>query len=349
MCTPMFIFIMIRKSIFLTGLSLFVTTPITCMQKVKPPIPRLKLPAKDYLEMYQHEIVHLDLNWKKSSYGSREKWYYGWPQNSESDRHIVRQKMLAFIESRLRNEQDLEAPIVSPADDGGPYNAVRTIMNDTVYEDGYLPITRKLLELGVDPNAVCYKDVHHERRPLERAALGGAKETVQLLLNAPNIDVHITSRPGHNSLLYYTRIASCISDDDKLHIMRLFLEAGVDPNAVNVVGRTELFNLAFGDVDMRPYIKLMCEYGLRTDIKDKEGRTAVEQVEHWRKINRKVAHERRRSTSTMCKGADIIQFECPKMILLASLKKKALYTSLLPLEVLNIIVDLHIHNQGRVG
>ena len=312
---------------------IFFTISLYGMQK--PYIPKLLLPIKEFEE----QIIHLDLpfklDWDDSKYGS---WYYGWPQDEYLPAEDKKLRMLGLIESRIKNRQDLRLPItplalcswMSCSETNFRLRIQSsTLMYDTVSSDYFIEVTKKLLACGVDPNAVCFRSKSDsESRPLQEAVYSGAYKTVELLLKIPGINPHIQNRYG-NSLLNY---AICASSKNTIQIMRLLLNAGVNPNALNCEGQNILFRIAYETEDVRSKIELLCEYGMRLDIKDKYGRTAVEHVRYL--------HDQ--AKNSRCQGALpkailIIEEEGSALQLIAKLRKdgekKPTYFNILTKEI----------------
>jgi ankyrin repeat protein len=238
--------------------------------------------------------------------------------------------MLAMIASRVKNKQDLHIPITPIIEHD---SSVSTIMNDAVECDEFITVTKKLLRAGVNPNAICDVRLGREWRPLQVALIGGAKKTAALLLRHPAIDVHIKDNTNQESFLHYARMGFK-STKDQYDIIELLLKAGLNPNSVNELGQTVLFNFALEGEGVQSIILLMAEYGLRVHIKDNDGETALAMVNRWRQLHRIRDQQRGyQPIERRYSAADIIA-QVPKIQARAVLQDRKTYLSLLPLDIL---------------
>lgn len=327
----------------------FLLTMISLPAMQKPKIPRLELPVKEF----QEEIIHLDLSdtetvQKFTKWGGIWNWFCEWPAAYQYPDSKNKEKMLAMIESRVKNKQDLHLPVtpVNRSDFG--VQVQRTIMDYAVYSDDYLEVTKKLLALGVNPNAACLKtNAGTIQYPLQRALMQKAQQTIALLLATPGIDVHITDNNG-GSLLSVTEIGFKTSDEI-LSCMRVLLDAGLDPNAQDYRGNTVLFGIAGNNCGSHPdgvkkakaKVELLCEYGMDANIKNKEGRTAVESIENWYATEtiRNGLHYNYLRDHNYLDVATFIKEKGPAMMM-AYLRKMPTHFSLLPKEITDYVCRL---------
>ena len=325
---------------------LFTIISLSAMQK--PEIPRLELPVKEF----QEEIIHLDLSDKTQVQESIRRggiwnWCCEWPTTYQYPDSKNKEKMLAMIESRVKNKQDLHLPVTSINCSDSGIQLQRTIMDYAVHSDDYLEVTKKLLALGVNPNAICFKDSSGMvQYPLQRALMGKAEKTIALLLASPKIDVRIKN--NHGSLLWYATIGFK-TPEEILASMRQLLDAGVDPNTLDCRGQTVLFDIAGNNCGIYPdgvksakaKVELLCEYGLDVNIKNKEGRTAVESIENW--YDTETIRNRLHPTYLRYHGyldvATFIKEEGPAMMM-AYLRKMPTHFSLLPKEITDYVCRL---------
>lgn len=279
---------------------LFVILNTHGMQKQKQPI-----------MVYEDQIIHLDLPGK-----------YGWPETWSHPKKTYK-RMMAMVESRIRNKQDVDIPIT----DRNGIEEKQTILYQAAQSDEYIDITKKLLYHGADPNRKNPQGCTELVPPLERAICCEAISTVELLLSRPNINPHASYRP----LLHWVR-GQHYSIETEIKFTELLLVLGCDPNAKDPYcrNRTPLFELACGSSEVRPLIYLLLEHGAQIDIEDTDHRTAVAYAQG--------------SYNEMYKpeGAKIIEKEGPPIELTAALRKvegeRCTYFSKLPRDIVLYIM-----------
>jgi hypothetical protein len=97
---------------------------------------------------------------------------------------------------------------------------------------GHIPELQRLLAAGVDPE----KKDDEGRTPLAVACFWGREDIVKLLLESGKVDLESRSNYGETPLLF----AEASVDGCNEAVVRLLLEAGANPDARNVYGRTRL-------------------------------------------------------------------------------------------------------------
>ena len=147
-----------------------------------------------------------------------------------------------------------------------------TPLNLAVSQDD--EIVDVLLENGADPNK--FSDFYVGRNqatqsvtPLMRASQLGKASTAKLLL-AGKADVNLQNKNGESALM------SATSNTD---VLKLLLEKGANPNAANEEGVTPLMAVVSGasyDKTKAERARLLLEKGAKTDLKDKQGRSALD-------------------------------------------------------------------------
>jgi ankyrin repeat protein len=117
--------------------------------------------------------------------------------------------------------------------------------------------------------------------PLLRAAKAGDVEVIRLLL-AKSADPKLATRAGINPLMAAAGLGSKEEDTtgrrkteaDAIESIKLLLAAGTDINAANGQGQTALHGAAEKGYDQ--VVKFLASNGAKVDLKDKQGRTALD-------------------------------------------------------------------------
>jgi ankyrin repeat protein len=117
--------------------------------------------------------------------------------------------------------------------------------------------------------------------PLLRAAKAGDVEVIRLLL-AKGADPKLATRTGINPLMAAAGLGTKEEDttgrhkteSDAIESIKLLLAAGTDINAANSQGQTALHGAAEKGSDQ--IVKFLAENGAKLDLKDKQGRTALD-------------------------------------------------------------------------
>jgi uncharacterized protein len=168
-----------------------------------------------------------------------------------------------------------------------------------VDRDGALELIKILLQRGANPNAQT-REVPPTRRhvlpttgslswvdftgqtPFITAALSGDVTVMRLLLQY-GADPHIKTHQGSTALMAAAGINWQFfqtfdeGPDKLLEAVKLCVELGQDVNATNSMGLTAIMGAANRGSD--DIIQYLVEKGARLDIKDKEGRTALNWAE----------------------------------------------------------------------
>lgn len=129
---------------------------------------------------------------------------------------------------------------------------------------GELPIhlaSRKgnidLIKLLIENGSFTNKKADDERLPIHEAILGGQKDVIQFLLKEGKQSWLQIDSSG-NSLLHYAARTS------SLQVIKLLLDEGLNPNHLNAVFETPLFNaVRYGTLDT---VKLLISYDAYLDI-----------------------------------------------------------------------------------
>ncbi len=96
-------------------------------------------------------------------------------------------------------------------------------------------VVRLLLELGADPNKRCInKGICHEEAPLHIAVGHNHTESLQLLLDHPDIEVDITMEEGVTPIFIAYQ-------EDNLESFIMLVNVGADPNTVRSGGTPGMF------------------------------------------------------------------------------------------------------------
>jgi ankyrin repeat protein len=117
--------------------------------------------------------------------------------------------------------------------------------------------------------------------PLLRAAKAGDVEVIRLLL-AKGADPKLATRAGINPAMAAAGLGTKEEDTtgrhkteaDAIESIKLLLAAGTDINAANSQGQTALHGAAEKGSDQ--VVKFLAENGAKLDLKDKQGRTALD-------------------------------------------------------------------------
>ena len=123
-----------------------------------------------------------------------------------------------------------------------PENVVKLI---TASRDSNLACVQALLAQGLDPNTQDWRGF----TPLMWAAMGAKEGVVKLLLSQPDINLEARSQRGMTALLV-------AAEWGHLRVVKLLLQRGADPAAVDNSGRTVLDNAA---------VAVITGYGARRD------------------------------------------------------------------------------------
>ena len=160
-----------------------------------------------------------------------------------------------------------------------------------------LDIIRTLLERGARVN-VRMKEVPPIRRaflrvtgslswvdftgqtPFLTAALAADVDAMRLLLKH-GADPHISTFAGTTPLmaaagLNWVDISSLGSEDESIEVITTLLERGADINAVNELGETAAHGAAQRGADK--IMRFLAEKGARLDVRDKQGRTPMDEA-----------------------------------------------------------------------
>lgn len=158
-----------------------------------------------------------------------------------------------------------------------------------------MDIVKKLLEKGANVNAQLKKQQPYRAKldrgddtmlttgttPLLRAAKAGDVEVIQLLL-AKGADPKLATRNGINPVMAASGLGSKEEDStgrrktepEAIESIALLLGAGVDINAADTLGQTALHGASEKGYDQ--VVKFLAERGAKLDIKDKQGKTALD-------------------------------------------------------------------------
>lgn len=192
-----------------------------------------------------------------------------------------------IIEARIAKNQNLNAQMCF-LNDGIGLRFIEPLNNDpivgetplyaSVGNDQYLPLTKRLLRNGADPN---FSPSHWSRIPLFRAINYRAVKTVHTLLRAganPLITVHGDHKL---TLLHYicenVRVSNRPQLQESKKIVRLLLKYGADPNkqSARIVDRNPLYELCFTNKKTRPIMILLLKYGADISLLDANGKNLI--------------------------------------------------------------------------
>jgi ankyrin len=154
-------------------------------------------------------------------------------------------------------------------------------------------ITKLLLERGADPNARITARpfiLHHNATGHPSLTVGAtpflkAASTSDVLLMRMLVehgaDPNLTTRNGTNALmlaagLEWRDIASLGTEEQSIEAIRFCLEHGADVNAVNDLGETAAHGAAQRGADK--VMRLLAENGALLNVKNKEGRTPMDEA-----------------------------------------------------------------------
>lgn len=173
-------------------------------------------------------------------------------------------------------------------------------------------LVKKLLAAGADPNARLTKKVIPAKHfadgnpnlakgatPFLKAASTGDVELMRILLDA-GANPYLTNDVGSNALmvaagLEWRDVLNNISEANAIEAIRLCMSRGLDVNAFNRLGQTAMHGAAMRGGDA--IVKFLVSQGARVDIRDKKGRTPLDEA--LGRANTGVAftdHPRRAST-----------------------------------------------------
>jgi ankyrin repeat protein len=148
----------------------------------------------------------------------------------------------------------------------------RTVVNlvaasDIPSTEGHLASVRRLLEKGVDPNAMD----DYNQAPLHWAATNGNIELTDLLLTTPGIDVGLKGRWGWNALHF----AASSGKSGECKVSELLIQAEINPLLAEVDGWIPIHLAARHNFDVE-LLQLLWEQG-RDSLKTRahDGRTAL--------------------------------------------------------------------------
>jgi ankyrin repeat protein len=158
-----------------------------------------------------------------------------------------------------------------------------------------LDLVNRLIEKGANVNAQLKKQQPYRAKldrgddtmlttgttPLLRAAKAGDTQVIRILL-ARKADPKLSTRAGINPLMAAAGLGTKEEDstgrrkteDEAIESIKLLLDAGLDINAVDGRGQTALHGAAEWGNDK--VVKFLAERGAKLDIKDKQGKTALD-------------------------------------------------------------------------
>jgi ankyrin repeat protein len=158
-----------------------------------------------------------------------------------------------------------------------------------------LDLVNRLIEKGANVNAQLKKQQPYRAKldrgddtmlttgttPLLRAAKAGDTQVIRILL-AHKADPKLSTRAGINPLMAAAGLGTKEEDstgrrkteDEAIESIKLLLDAGLDINAVDGRGQTALHGAAEWGNDK--VVKFLAERGAKLDIKDKQGKTALD-------------------------------------------------------------------------
>lgn len=226
--------------------------------------PSLAAEKQKQIMVYKEEIYHLDLPYIPYNY--RDK--YELPETFTFQ--VKFPKLIAVVESRIRNKQSFFTPILVPhcVWNNEDWEEFDSPVWQAIQKDIFSPITKIMLEHGLDPCAYTRPN-HPYTTVLEDAASNGSLENVQLLLNAcpPEKLQAIASRVLRNFAGHHQ-----IDANKRYHIFKLLLNAGADPNFRCSLGQTALFREICARVSEDVItIRLLLEHGAYAQLRDKQG------------------------------------------------------------------------------
>jgi ankyrin repeat protein len=171
----------------------------------------------------------------------------------------------------------------------------RPAPKDTDSEESSLGLIKTLLAKGANVNAQLKSQQPYRTKldrgddtmlttgttPLLRAAKAGDTEVVRMLLEK-GADPKLATRAGITPLMAAAGLGTKEEDTtgrfktegDAIESIKLLLGAGVDINAANGTGQTALMGAALKGSD--EIVKFLAEHGAKLDLKDKQGRTALD-------------------------------------------------------------------------
>ena len=178
-----------------------------------------------------------------------------------------------MIESRIKNNQDLNLPITQKK--SSVLDIDFPLLYYAVAEDELVDVTKKLLEHGINLKqryGICETTIlgvqyHHVR-----------VQNVKLLL-ATGIDAESAGGGGETPLHTISGYGciSCYPIDKRCAIMKLLLEHGADPNACDLEGKTALFRLAYSiNPEELELIVLLFAHNADDTVIDNKSLTAVQ-------------------------------------------------------------------------
>ena len=219
----------------------------------------------------REDIYHLDLDLPQ----------IGWPNINERNR---KKDLAKLIANRIKNKRDLNSPIKFSS-----HETYCPPLIEACKSDDTLEITKELLSYNVDKDVGWFSESFGEWRPIHEAVRRSAVETVSILAAAgANLELQCKKgvRPLHQAARPIPGVRIITNwdkpdliklwEDKKRKILKVLLEHGANPNARDDLGRTPLFEFAVPGLSMTddfPLVALLLEYGARTSIKDKEGKT----------------------------------------------------------------------------
>ena len=147
-------------------------------------------------------------------------------------------------------------------------------------------LIKRLLSRGADPNAPLRTPLlarYHNTgdgqlgagaTPLMRAAKSLDVAVMRLLLDS-GADPKLKNRTGQTALMFAAAAGRGRPEQDAIDAVTLSVDHGADVNAANDAGQTAL-HLAVDSSDA--IVSLLASRGAKLDIKDKQGRTALDVV-----------------------------------------------------------------------
>lgn len=196
--------------------------------------------------------------------------------------YVFYQELTKIIECRISGKQNLNETLREKVYEPrtGFMMSNETPLYAVTGNDYYLPLTKKLLKNGADPN---FSINHWSRIPLFHAMNFRAVKTVKALLKAganPLVLIHESDKVSLIGWLCEDiRISNqpCFKESKK--IVRLLLKYGADPNAPGHEGNYPLYELCLASKKARSIFILLLMYGADLSFKNKKGQDVIAAAE----------------------------------------------------------------------
>ncbi len=124
-----------------------------------------------------------------------------------------------------------------------------------------------MIKLLVESGAFLNKETQEGRLPIHYAILAGQTEMIDYLLKISRQSFDLKDAYGNTFLHYATKTSNT-------KMIQKFLDAGLDPNALNSIFETPIFNaIRFGTIDT---VKILLNYDAYLDVKNRRYETPMD-------------------------------------------------------------------------